>query len=399
MMSLDAFGLNYQLFLTADIAGATENAVKASQGLSDEFWNKIFQGGLFGQISNTAQIIAGMGFLYRGYQIIQEADGKSVSQGEVWKSVLKSLFVLALISIMFAKNGALSKNSVLALKNYTDKFSERMMTGIANDREFNQMRSASSGKLKSQPIFQNFNREAQLCVNSATKQTCFQRAVDKLNNEVRTQGITDSEILTAVANINAEAAKGATPVTSATPAPSPDEKNWWDNILDIGSKITSFASDMASNLVALILQGMAIGFFLAIDITMLLFGLTFPINLGLSLYDNGESLKTWLGNFWTLANAKICFSIVTGIIVYLQIWSESGAAGMFGGFGLFVIELLMAIFVPVITYYYCQGTALAMSSAMNSMSAGAVKGTAANVFKLGKAGGKMGLGKIKKMMT
>lgn len=83
MLSLDAFGLNYQLFLTADIAGATENAVKASQGLSDEFWNKIFQGGLFGQISNTAQIIAGMGFLYRGYQIIQEADGKSGSQSEV----------------------------------------------------------------------------------------------------------------------------------------------------------------------------------------------------------------------------------------------------------------------------------------------------------------------------
>lgn len=298
---------------------------------------------------------------------------------------------------MFAKNGALSKNGVLALKNYTDTFSTRMMTGIANDREFNQMRSASSGKLKSQPIFQTFNHEAQLCVNSVTKQTCFQKAVDKLNNEVRTQGITDPEILTAVANINAEAAKGATPVTASTPAPSPDEKNWWDNILDIGSKITSFASDMASNLVALILQGMAIGFFLAIDITMLLLGLTFPINLGLSLYDNGESLKTWLGNFWTLANAKICFSIVTGIIVYLQIWSESGAAGMVGGFGLFVIELLMAIFVPAITYYYCQGTALAMSSAMNSMSAGAIKGTAANVFKLGKAGGKMATNKIKRM--
>jgi hypothetical protein len=399
MMLLDHIDLNYQLFLTADIAGATDNAVKASQGLSNEFWNKIFQGGLFGQISNTAQIIAGLGFLYRGYQILQEAQGKIDHRHELWRSVISSLVVLGLISTMFAQNGALSKNGVLALKNYTDKFSERMMTGIANDREFNQMRSASSGKLKSQPIFQTFNHEAQLCVNSATKPACFQKAVDKLNDEVRNQGITDPEIRTAVANINAEAAKGITPVTPSTPAPPPADKNWWDNILDIGKKITDFASDMASNLIALILQGMAIGFFLAIDITMLLIGLTFPINLGLSLYDNGESLKTWLGNFWTLANAKICFSIVTGIIVYLQIWSESGAAGIVGGFGLFVIELLMAIFVPAITYYYCQGTALAMSSAMNSMSAGAVKGTAANVFKLGKAGGKMGLGKIKKMMA
>ena len=399
MLSLATFGLNYQFLLTADIAGATENAVKASQGLSDEFWNKIFQGGLFGQISWTAQIIAGLGFLYRGYQIVQEAQGKNVSQGELWKSVLKSLFVLLLISTMFAQKGALSKNGVLVLKNYTNTFSTRMMTGIANDREFNQMRSASSGKLKSQPIFQTFNHEAQLCVNSATKQACFQKAVDKLNNEVSTQNITDPEIRTAVANINAEAAKGITPVTPSTAAAAapPDEKNWWDNILDIGSKITSFASDMASNLIALVLQGMAIGFFLAIDITMLVLGLTFPINLGLSLYDNGESLKTWLGNFWTLANAKICFSIVTGIIVYLQIWSESGAAGLVGGFGLFVIELLMAVFVPAITYYYCQGTALAMSSAMNSMSAGAAKGTAANTFKLGKAGGRMAINKIKKM--
>ena len=256
MLSLATFGLDYQFLLTADIAGATENAVKASQGLSDEFWNKIFQGGLFGQISWTAQIIAGLGFLYRGYQIVQEAHGKSVAQGELWKSVLKSLFVLLLISTMFAQKGALSKNGVLVLKNYTNTFSTRMMTGIANDREFNQMRSASSGKLKSQPIFQTFNHEAQLCVNSATKQACFQKAVDKLNNEVSTQNITDPEIRTAVANINAEAAKGITPVTPSTAAAAapPDEKNWWDNILDIGSKITSFASDTASNLIALVLQ-------------------------------------------------------------------------------------------------------------------------------------------------
>jgi hypothetical protein len=94
---------------------------------------------------------------------------------------------------------------------------------------------------------------------------------------------------------------------------------------------------------------------------MLLFGLTFPINVALSLFDPAP-LKSWFGNFWTLVNAKFCFSIITGIIVYLQLWMETNN----GNIGIFVIQILLAIFAPVATFFYCQGSALALAGAMNS---------------------------------
>ncbi len=68
-------------------------------------------------------------------------------------------------------------------------------------------------------------------------------------------------------------------------------------------------------------MGFTIMFFFAIDLAMILFGFLFPINLALSFF-SGDPLKSWISNFWTLGNAKICYAIITGIITYFRIWGE-----------------------------------------------------------------------------
>jgi hypothetical protein len=71
-----------------------------------------------------------------------------------------------------------------------------------------------------------------------------------------------------------------------------------------------------------------------------------------------------------------------------------------GNVGLFVIELLLAVFAPIVTFFYCQSSALALAGALNSMTSapfrgagGAVAGTMKS-FTKGFAGGTItGLGK------
>jgi hypothetical protein len=116
---------------------------------------------------------------------------------------------------------------------------------------------------------------------------------------------------------------------------------------------------------------------------MLIFGLTFPINLALSLFDPAP-LKSWIGNFWSLINAKLCFSIIVGIIVYLQLWMKSSSNG-FAQIGLFVIEFLLAIFAPVATFFYCQGSALALAGALNSALSAPIRGVAGGSMRAGGA--------------
>jgi hypothetical protein len=54
--------------------------------------------------------------------------------------------------------------------------------------------------------------------------------------------------------------------------------------------------------------------------------------------------------------------------------------------GMFVIELMFAIFSPFITYYYCQGSSLALAGAIGSAMAGAGAGVGIGTKKAGGAG-------------
>jgi hypothetical protein len=75
---------------------------------------------------------------------------------------------------------------------------------------------------------------------------------------------------------------------------------------------------------------------------------------------------------------------VTGIIVYFQLWAEK--ANYAAAMGMFVIELMFAIFSPFITYYYCQGSSLALAGAIGSAMAAAGAGVGIGTKKAGGAG-------------
>jgi hypothetical protein len=128
----------------------------------------------------------------------------------------------------------------------------------------------------------------------------------------------------------------------------------------------------------MILTALTMCFYLALELTLILFGLTFPINIALSLFDSAP-LKSWFGNIWLLINAKLCFCIIIGIISYLQLWVQTNSSNVFLSMLLIVIELLMAFYAPIVTFFYVQGSALALAGAMNAMPGSVVGGAAKGV--------------------
>ena len=76
------------------------------------------------------------------------------------------------------------------------------------------------------------------------------------------------------------------------------------------------------------------------------------------------------------------------MIVYLNLWAQSqtGLASL----GIFTIGILMAIYAPFLTFFYVQGSALALAGAMNAIPGNAIGSLAKGVGGMtGKVGGKL----------
>ena len=355
------------LYLAAtDIAASTQAAVGLSKDLSQNFWSQIFQSGLFGAVTEGALYIAGGGFLYRGYHLLAEMAHSSDHRQQYLRTLTTSLLALILTWVMLDNHGEKSMYAVLALRSATGSLSDKVTTQLSADYLRLNVNAQVSDRLKALEPFQKLETEMKACSSKPDKILCLQAATAVLAQ--RTAGITDPTVISAVQKIQAQALQ-ATQVANSASTSSPPE-NSFSNVVSAIQTTAQVVSDpgkamndLATWLIATFLQAMAICFFIAIDMAMLLLGLTFPINLALSLFDPG-SLISWIGNFWTLANAKLCFSIVTGIIVYFQLWAEK--ANYAAAMGMFVIELMFAIFSPFITYYYCQGSSLALAGAIGS---------------------------------
>jgi hypothetical protein len=359
-------------FLDITLAAASSNIANSAQAGSDfasnmakDFWSNIFQMGIFGRVAQASMLIAGTGVIYKGTIIFKEASDKVSDPTKI----ISSLLAIAFVIVMLWSSGANSMRAVLAMRNYANGVTDNVMVGIASDFQSLSATRKLEQDLATEPILADFKAKLGTCANKL-KTTCFIKAVADLKQQLNDQGITDPILIGKVNQIEADAQAEynkhngtGTPVASTSGEESDGMKNAWDLVTNPGNAI--------QHIIEILLTGLAIAFFFAIEIAMLLFGLTFPINLALSLFDPAP-LKSWFGNFWTLVNAKLCFSIIVGIVVYLQLWMETRG----GNPGIFVIEIMLALFAPIATFFYCQGSALALAGAMNSIASAPIKGAA-----------------------
>jgi hypothetical protein len=397
----DLLFLDPHLLAAANISQAAATGSALAQNFAKEFWSNVFQMGIFGRVAQVALTIAGIGVIYRGYYFLLEIKAKTLDT----EKVVGFLMVLLLVLLMLWNSGQLAMYTVLGMRNFTNSISDTIMQGISFDFEKLQATRSLSGTNLAQSYFVTFEDELKKCAPAA-QTACFQQALDNLKQSVAANPEQDPVVNAKIAEIQKDLnnAAGVQPnsssATSGTPSPTTasgtpdgtiDEKAKWDIIGKVGDSIKSMGSAIAGafeNLIQLIFTCLAIGFYLGLELTLLVFGFTFPINIALSLFDPAP-IKNWFGNFWLLVNAKLCFAILVGIIVYLKLWADSQTGLM--SLGIFTIGILMAIYAPFLTYFYCQGSSLALAGAMNSLTSASAWGAAKGVGRVGgRAAGKVG---------
>jgi hypothetical protein len=373
-MLLEIFTSDTFLFAAAkaDIAGATADASKIALDFAKGFWSQVFSMGLFGRICLAVKPILFAGVIYKGWQIMEE-NSSNRSNLDASKLISSILSLLA-VFIMTNNSGQIAFYSVLGMRNYTSNVSDTLLTGISADFQAFAPLNQLSKKINSKPILQNFQTELRTCAAIKAKSpNCVSTAITNLETNLGNQNITavdEPQLFAQIATLKADAIAAETNTQTAA-----SDKNIFQQASDVVSNFTD-VGNLFQHLVEVLLTGVAFAFFLALELTLLIFGLLFPINLTLSLFDSSP-LKTWIGGFWTLVNAKLCFSIIVGIIVQLQAWMESKN----GSPGLFVIELLMAVFAPALTFFYCQNTALALAGAMSNLTSAPFRGAGAAAAK------------------
>jgi hypothetical protein len=370
----------------ANIMEAANSGASIAEKLSTGFWGQVFGMGLFGRISLAAWTIAGIGVIYKGYYYLQDV-GKNTLDID---KVIGSLMALLLTVLMLQNSGKLSMDTVTGMKEFGRSINKTVMTGIEGDLASLQSTRSLDTLNSSQPFFQDFKEELKKCAPKAQAQ-CYQNAVTNLQANVATLSPPDPKVTDAVnqivqtfnnvasSQVATNTAPASTTVNPTSPTPNQSFLDWAGSTASKAiNGIVNAPSNMMEGLIIMILAAITICFYLALELTLILFGLTFPINVALSLFDPAP-LKSWFGNFWLLINAKLCFCIIVGIISYLQLWVQTNSSNGFLSLVLMVMGLLMAIYAPFVTFFYVQGSALALAGAINAIPGNAIGGVAKGV--------------------
>jgi hypothetical protein len=363
---LSLFDLDFSnaIFLGASTAAKYMNSVNSGQQLAGQaaeyFWKQIFQSGTFGRITLAILPVAGFGILYKGWQILNE-----YQNGQDWRKIIMGFISIGLVMSLLTKSGANAMYLVLAANNVSSHLAKSVLEGKLTDANQNDLRQAAGNNAKATVPFEKFERALKTCASLGSKDavlaaSCNYKAVDTLKKELTEEGVTDKKTMDSVREMEKLATESVNAATGTEPV---DNRNLLEKANDAISYATN-PMNIVYDVINTVLTGLTIMFYLAIEVAMLLFGFLLPVNLSLSLF-SPEPIKAWIGNFWTLCNAKFCYGIIISIMVSFKSWSQ-GQSNASLAVGVFVIELLMAVAAPFLTFFYCQSSALALAGAINS---------------------------------
>ena len=139
-----------------------------------------------------------------------------------------------------------------------------------------------------------------------------------------------------------------------------------DSVMNLFTNGIPSLGDIGEQIVITLLNAVVICFYWAMELTTLIAFYLFPVALAMGVMDK-KALVDWFTSYWGICNAKICFAIVLAMI------GEVGNAMQGASF---VVELLGAIFAPIIAFMMAKGSALALAEGFQGAATGAAMGAA-----------------------
>jgi hypothetical protein len=284
---------------------------------------------------------------WRCYQIFQEYSKNLDHVG-----LIQSLFFPLACIMLLSQSGAPAKHLSYALRDFSSGFGVQIMQAVGSDASAD----AAKAKAKDQGLIANrivnelqqkFNqcrlepsdgatRGPTLCQNVVLSETVRQIKKENLNDPILLKYVQDL-LNDNVQKLKAEGGSG--------------------NSFDLLNALKGGLPGLAEQLITSILNAVTIGFYWAIELTMILLFYLLPIALAMGVLDS-KAIFDWFAQFWGLCNAKICYAIVVSLITYISTLLQ--------GIG-FVIPLLMAFFAPAVTFMFAKGSVLAMAEGMSQV--------------------------------
>jgi hypothetical protein len=345
-----------------DIVTNASTSAKDALAASDELWKGLYNGsGIFGRLASFCIGIAFLFLLYKIYKLYEEYR----ENFDITK-LISTLLVPIIILCLLSRSGSAAKQMTYGLRTLTRDFGVSIIQNVGSDILADKLKKGVPEGIKSDQIIKDFLVDMDKCRTEARSgvlsgpEICATTAASRLNRRIRDAGITDPITIDYANRVNADIDAKLKAVAGTGNGASTDPGSWFQGLpsFDLNS--------IAEQIVTTILNAVVIAFYWMIELATLLYFYLLPMSLAMGVIDP-KAIVDWFTNFWSLCNAKICFAIVLALIGQVSS-SLSGIS--------FVIEILGAVFAPVITYMFCKGSAMAMAEGFAAMGAGALAGGA-----------------------
>ena len=311
------FGVILPLFFL--ISQRSQELINLINGIDDmrsqrpDVWNVVFNqlmvGEMFNLILFLSRIILVLAFAVFIYKFMQRLTGNDISI-----AYEKFIWLIIVISLL-ANDGAVLKSSLRGLRNITTTSAIAVQERLSND--ISALAAVNALALDARAVE----------VTKTVIKQCLIEDTDELKTQCLNEAIADAEEA-------ADIIEDSFGITATALRKLVEIK---DSILN---KTSSFLGDSYEGLIQFILTGIQGSFSYAMDTGIILACMLSPFALALSIF-NMDAFFKWLSSFFSLAIAKISYSILMSLIAVLHV--NSGLS-----FTL-VYSIFLAVFAPIIS--------------------------------------------------
>jgi hypothetical protein len=349
-------------FSLASLGSTIDDQARAQELASaavSTLWSDVFKKGLFGEITFA---FSGIAIIFLMFFFVQLA-ANSADDGFDFN--ISKLIYPFILTILLAQRGAVAMYLYVGTVQISNNIVARMTSRISSDLNIVAIARASQEDTEVSAKVKALFDECRLITGTndvQLKQQCITTKKAAVQQMIASGEITNPQTMNRLRTVlgmsNTDIQNGR------------------------GMDLLGAASDMFQTALRVLLFGLSVAMYYAIEMSMILVGLALPPALAFGMLGK-EALVAWFTAFWSLVNMKIAYAITMAIVSYLKVSLTNASGG--AATQSFVIEVLAGIFSPMIATMYATANGIGIFTVMSrtalSMGGGAAKGAGAGMAK------------------
>jgi hypothetical protein len=330
-------------FLLASLGSTIDDQARAQELASaavSTLWSDIFKKGLFGEITFAFSGIAVIFLMFFFVQLV----ANSAEDGFDFN--ISKLIYPFILTILLAQRGAVAMYLYVGTVQISNNIVARMTGRISTDLNIVAIARASQEDTEVAAKVKALFDECRLITGPndiQLKQQCITTKKAAIQQMIASREITNPQTINRLRT-----------VLGLSDADIQNSRDSWD--------VVGMANDAFQTALRVLLFGLSVAMYYAIEMSMILVGLALPPALAFGMLGK-EALVAWFTAFWSLVNMKIAYAITMAIVSYLKVSLTNASGG--AAAQSFVIEVLAGIFSPMIATMYATANGIGIFTVMS----------------------------------